>query len=479
MADCMELLTKARAKLQEYDEFIDELMDKPRMLALVVGTTNEPNRYVAMIGGNVTTIFLAPEEVVTKLGGEKGYKPKTGDLVWVLNGAIIGRTEMPPIGSYVTITSTPKDGFVELDGFGQKRRIFVGKIADVKPGDKVLLDPSGYVATYKQPPVEEPAKRPTAQVTWNHVGGLNEAKTALRDAIEVPYKHPEIFKGYDTRPPKGILLLGPPGCGKTMLGKAAANALAEIHGKGQGSGFIYIKGPEVLSKWVGEAEANIRDLFTQAKKHKEKYGYDAIVFIDEADALLGARGSGVGSITDTVVPAFLTEMDGMEDTSAIVVLATNRPQLLDPAVTRDGRVDRKIRVSRPDRDTAREILAIHARGGSKAPTREMLDDTISAIWSDELPLIHVRSSDGQLTGFLRDNVSGALLHGVVKRAKAQAIRRDIEQKAKKASGVTRDDLLQSVYAAWNETRFTRLDELARELCDARGATLQSFAPVHV
>ena len=469
MATCNELLDAAAAKLKEYEAFIEEIMSGPRVVASVLGPTPDPDTWVVNAMGSVTTAKRPPKAK---------YKPKVGDTCWVAQGMILDEVEVPAVGTYVSVAASPKDGFVEVNAFGALRRVFVGRLAKLEVGDQNLLDPSGFVGIHKQPPKEEPSRRPARPVTWTDVGGLEDAKDALRDAVEVPYKHPEIFAGYDTRPPKGILLLGPPGCGKTLLGKATASSLSSTHKTGADSGFIYIKGPEVLSKWVGEAEANIRELFNQARKHKKLHGFEAVIFIDEADALLGARGKGLGSIADTVVPAFLAEMDGMEEAAAVVLLATNRPHLLDSAVTRDGRVDRKIRVGRPDRRTAREILTIHAAGGGAGSvSREVLDQTVDLLWSDQFPLLHARTPEGTITGYVRDTVSGAMIHGIVKRAKATAIRRDITNKAKKATGIQWDDLKNAILATWHETRHTRLDEVAQELCEARGTMLQGFQAI--
>src|SRR5208283_4208865 len=175
-----------------------------------------------------------------------------------------------------------------------------------------------------------------------------------KEAIELPFTHKDIFAHYNKKPPKGLLLYGPPGCGKTLVGKATTNSLANIFGaKAISSGFIYVKGPEILNMYVGESGRRIREIFQRGRKHFDKYKFPAVIFIDEAEAVLSERGTSRSSDVDkTIVPMFLSEMDGLDENHAIVMLATNRPKMLDPAVVREGRVDRHIKVSRPTVETA-------------------------------------------------------------------------------------------------------------------------------
>lgn len=175
-------------------------------------------------------------------------------------------------------------------------------------------------------------------VTWDDIGGLVDAKQQMLEAVELPWKHPDLYAHYGKKPLRGVLLYGPPGCGKTMLGAAAASSLARTHGKDQiESGYLYVKGPEILDPFVGVTEATIRELFERGRAHEKAHGYPATLFIDEADAILGKRGgNGPNSsiIDHTVVAQFLSEMDGLDKNGTIVILATNRADILDPAVTR-------------------------------------------------------------------------------------------------------------------------------------------------
>jgi len=270
-------------------------------------------------------------------------------------------------GEISTVKSIVDDNHCEVDSSGSPLIVFRGVFtADtLEDGDRIVLDSSKSVIVEN---LGKDSKRFTldtnVQIEWSDIGGLQEAKQQMIEAIEMPFINEKVYKFYHKKPIKGILLYGPPGCGKTLLAKAAVTALAKMYKvkstQALQSGYIYVKGPEILTKWVGESEAIVRQLFARARKHKEKYGYPAVIFIDEAEAILRKRGSGISSdVESTIVPMFLAEMDGLQDTGAIVILATNRPDMLDPAIVRDGRIDRKIKITRPDAVSTSEIFKIH------------------------------------------------------------------------------------------------------------------------
>jgi proteasome-associated ATPase len=334
---------------------------------------------------------------------------QTGDQVLIhpQTGQIVQKTRAPILGDVTTVASV-KDGVVTLNIKGETKIVAGGHLKGLKQGDRVLLDPNDTAIIH----VVEKAKlgKPTslAPVQWSDVGGHTEAKQLLREAIELPYKHPKIFKHYGKRQPKGILLYGDPGCGKTMLGRATATAI------GADGAFISIKGPELLDPYVGVTEAAIRQAFRRAVDHKESTGSPAVIFVDEAEAILSTRGGRFSHMEKTIVPTFLTEMDGLEDNTAIVILSTNRQDMLDPAIIREGRIDYKVKIKRPDEVEAKAIFGIHMRGApvTKGIERQYLVDYAT----------------GRLYGPHNGRAvphSGALIAGVCDKAITHAIRRDI------------------------------------------------------
>ena len=315
-----------------------------------------------------------------------------------------------------------------------------------------------------------------SQVTWDDVGGLEQAKEDLIDAVELPHSFRKLFGFYDKKPAKGILLYGPPGCGKTLLGKAVANAIARIYNNGEPSeGFIYVKGPEILEKFVGIAESNVRQIFDRARKFQAKHGFPAVIFIDEAEAILATRDSGISSdVGRTVVPAFLNEMQGLDDSGAIVILATNRPDMLDPAAVRDGRIDTKIMVTRPTPASTRDIFLLNLKGKplAKGVTAEDLAALGAAeFFSAARVLYEIRKRDGSVVNFtLKEILNGAMIATVVEKATSLAMRRDLakmheagatdEEAEKYVSGISKEDLLAAIDRSQKQTRdLNFLDDL--------------------
>ncbi len=304
----------------------------------------------------------------------------------------------------------------------------------------------------RTPVPEKPKAPPAPVVKWDDVIGQAEAKAAVREAIEGVTKHAELYKRYGRRPTKGILLFGPPGNGKTMLGKAAASAMAEQHGQeARESGFIYVKGPELLSMYVGQVEQKIRNLFAKAAQHKAQHKYPAIIFIDEAESVLGHRRDRDDFAP---VPAFLVEMDGMVESSAIVLLATNRPNSLDSAVIREGRIDRKIMVGRPTQDDA---LAFFEQGLRGRPLAEGVDvgelalEAATALYNSNHILYRVHLADGKAKPVtLGHFTSGAQIAFLVDAAASFAIDREIA--TGQADGIRTADFVSAVERTLREQR---------------------------
>jgi proteasome-associated ATPase len=316
-----------------------------------------------------------------------------------------------------------------------------------KIGDPVLLDPRSGYALERLPrsAVEEVVLEEVPDVTYDAIGGLGPQLAALRDAIELPYRYPEAFREHQLTPPKGILLYGPPGCGKTLIAKAVANSLArqieQRTGKTTAGYFLNVKGPELLNKYVGETEQKIREVFQKARD-KAKADQPVLVFFDEMDALFRLRGSGLSSDVEiTVVAQLLAELDGLEALRHVIVIgATNRPDLIDPAVLRPGRLDLKLKIDRPDQAAARDIFAkyltpdlpIHAAalepfGGDRPrAVQALIARTVGQMYAPtaQNACLEVTYANGHKDIiYFREFASGAMIQNIVARAKKLALKR--------------------------------------------------------
>lgn len=340
------------------------------------------------------------------------------------------------------------------------RSSLIGK-EKLKPGLEVRLDANQRVAVE----IIGTAKRldrtlaSVEPLPWTAIGGQDEAVRAIRDSIEMPLLHPELFRRFKHAVPKGFLLYGPPGCGKTLLGKATAHnlrvQLRETTGVDRPEFFLSVKGPEILNMWLGESERQVRDLFAQCRE-KAAEGHLAFLFIDEAESVLGTRHAprGGSNILSTLVPMFCTEMDGLEPLqNVVVILASNRADLIDPAILRPGRIDRKIRVRRPDEPAARSIYSIYLTDDLPlAEPREALIDVVTTAHfakAETNRFLEVTYRSGRREHLFRgDLASGAIIAAIVERAKSYAIKRSIDLKTE--SPITRQDLLSALEAEYRE-----------------------------
>jgi proteasome-associated ATPase len=296
-------------------------------------------------------------------------------------------------------------------------------------------------------------------ILWSAIGGQHEAVEGIRDCIELPFLHSRLFRRFQHPVPKGFLLYGPPGCGKTLLGKAAAHnlrlQLRQESGVDRPEFFLSVKGPEILNMWLGESERQVRDLFAQCRE-KAAEGSLAFLFIDEAESILGTRHTvRVGTnILSTLVPMFCSEMDGLEPLqNVVVILASNRADLIDPAILRPGRIDRKIRVRRPNKEAAREIYRIYLT--SDLPLADSRDSLVDAIveghfaQNEENRFLDITYRSGRHDYLYRgDLASGAIIAAIVERAKEAAIKRSIE--LKNESPINAQDLLEALAKEYRE-----------------------------
>ena len=338
-------------------------------------------------------------------------------------------------------------------------------------GDHLLYDPrSGYVVEkLPRSEAEELVLEEVPDVDYEHIGGLQHELEQVRDAVELPFLHPALFSEYQLSAPKGVLLYGPPGCGKTLIAKAVANSIAKklghLTGKEVRSYFLHVKGPELLNKYVGESERQVREVFKKAKERAAD-GNPVIVFFDEMDALFRTRGTGISSdIESTIVPQFLSEIDGMERLRNVIVIgASNRQDLIDPAVLRAGRLDVKVKVGRPDAVAAKDIFSKYLSsdlpfaeedltrhgGDAEALVEQMTDLTVRAMYasSEENKFIEVTYANGEKEVlYFKDFASGALIEGIVSRAKKFAVKRAI---AKEGRGLRSEDLIRAIREEFKE-----------------------------
>jgi len=465
-------LRDAREQILRLREEVDRLAQPPAGFGTFL-STNEDGTIDVFTGGRKLRVTVSPAVDVDAL--RRGQEVMLNEALNVVDALAFEK-----VGEVVMFKELLADGerALVIANADEERVVRLAEplLSDrIRAGDALLLEPrSGYV--YEKVPkseVEELVLEEVPDISYESIGGLGDQIEMITDAVELPYLYPELFTEHELRPPKGILLYGPPGCGKTLIAKAVANSLAKKVAAKTGSEgksfFLNIKGPELLNKYVGETERHIRLVFQRARE-KASAGTPVIVFFDEMDSLFRTRGTGVSSdVENTIVPQLLSEIDGVEALENVLVIgASNREDMIDPAILRPGRLDVKIKIERPDAQAARDIfskyltsnLPLHADdlaefGGDRvATTNAMIDTTVTRMYteSEENRFLEVTYANGDKEVlYFKDFNSGAMIQNIVDRAKKMAIKQLIDAELDPAQkGLRVSHLLQACVDEFKE-----------------------------
>lgn len=463
-----ETIGEARRMIEKLEEVIKKVTSPANRIGTYLSNPSKDTAHI-VVGGADYYCNVDPRISLAKL--KKGTRVLVNEAY-----VVVGDLGFETAGPVTKITEVIGEdrlrvGFEHgLQSLVLQRSAALMK-ASLKTGDEVRVDPNFRVALelLSNPESREHYLDEVPELPWSKVGGQDEALQAIRDAIELPLIHPELFQKFQHATPKGFLLYGPPGCGKTLIGKATAynltKQLREKSGEDMKEYFMHVKGPEILNMWVGESERIVRDIFATARE-KRREGFLPFLFIDEAESVLGTRrASRYSNILSTLVPMFCSEMDGIDSLhDVVIILASNRADLIDPAILRPGRIDRKIKVNRPNREGAREIYRIYLTDdlpydGALAKEAanigpaidQLVDRVVEAQFArrDENKFLEITLRSGRKETLYRsDLMSGAIIASIVSRAKGMAIKRSIA--TNEEHGISENDLQQAFVAEFGE-----------------------------
>jgi proteasome-associated ATPase len=461
-------LTAEKERIEGLREEVEKLSQPPASFGVFLGS-NEDDSVDVFTAGRKMRVNLSPE--VDRSALRKGVEV-------ILNEAlnVVRVLEPDRAGEVVKVKDRLGEDRVIVLGRGDEELVATLSTGlrdeQIRAGDPLLIDPRSNVALEKLPKeeVEELVLEEIPDVSYEDIGGLEGQIEAIRDAVELPYLYAELFHEHQLEAPKGVLLYGPPGCGKTLIAKAVARSLADKVKERTGrqdahSYFLNIKGPELLNKYVGETERQIRQIFQRAKERSEE-GLPVIVFFDEMDSIFRTRGTGISSdVESTIVPQLLSELDGVETLKNVIVIgASNREDLIDPAILRPGRLDVKIKIERPNAEQSADIMAkylnpnvpIHpdeigkTGGDVRVSTARMIQQTVDRMYAatDENRFLEVTyaSGDKEILYF-KDFNSGAMIENIVRRAKKEAIKRFLSTGEK---GIKSEDLTHAIRDEFKE-----------------------------
>jgi proteasome-associated ATPase len=462
-----ETLRTARAHITDLKAEVERLSSPPHTFGTYLG---------AGADGGLNVIVQGRKVQVEATGEARPDALEPGQEL-LLNDAlqVVGIGDFEDRGELMAVAELLDDGRVLVVGRGDEERVIhlSAPVRDrgVRAGDTLLVDVRSGTASERieRSEVDRLVLEEVPDVAYEDIGGLGAQIEAIRDAIELPYLHADLYERYALEAPKGILLYGPPGCGKTMIAKAVASSLARRASSDPDaparSHFLSIKGPELLNKYVGETERQIRLIFQRARE-RSREGYPVVVFFDEMEALFRTRGTGISTdVETTIVPQLLAEIDGIESLRDVIVIgASNREDMIDPAILRPGRLDVKIRIERPDRTAAREILRLsltpdlpldaallseHGEDRSAA-VASLLDLAVARVYDDgpDTEFLEVRyASGGSEVLHFRHFSSGAMLASIVARAKRRAVKRQVQGLS---VGIGTSDVVEAVREEFRE-----------------------------